>query len=557
MKTRLIIFLLWPLLANGQISTTQTNEEFAGQVMEQVVCFTDRNLYLSGEEIWFSAFVLINQKLEKMPLSQVMFSELFDNTEKIIARKKFLISENHCHGSFRIPDETLSGAYYLRFYTRYQRNQPPDVFATIPVTVINTGFPLPKVVDKTMADEKMNLSAGRITIYPDREKYDPRSLVNLEINIPKGFEGAFCVSVARKGSVKTNQAILNRSTERYRDSVFFVPDVRGISLHGFVRDSRNAAPLANIPVYLSAFGNNNLLHISETKPNGSFMFALSKMYGDADIFITIDPEAQTHAEMLINNDFSNAFGALPEHNFTVDSTHEDLLSDMLVSLETQKVFPITNTLWENKINPVINLPATYDVSVMLDDFIELKTLREVFYEIVPPVSVKTDKSTSYLSVANYQTQQVSRAGLVILDHAPVFNVDELLKISPVNIERIDVINRPYYLGDHLLSSIVSIKTKTGDFGGYRFPPQSIFLEYQTGTTAKVFLAPQYADEQTKKSPFPDFRTTLYWNPNVETGKTGSTFSFYTSDTRGEYDVVVNGISREGKVLFGRASFIVE
>jgi hypothetical protein len=136
-------------------------------------------------------------------------------------------------------------------------------------------------------------------------------------------------------------------------------------------------------------------------------------------------------------------------------------------------------------------------------------------------------------------------------------VDELLKIPPVNIERIDVINRPYYLGDHLLSGIVSIKTKTGDFGGYRFPQQSIFLEYQTSTKSKSFFEPQYADERVKKSSVPDFRTTLYWNPKEETAKPRSSLSFYTSDARGEYDVVVNGISSKGKILFGKASFVVE
>jgi len=143
MKKLHIILLFLPIVAFGQITSDEYNKQFVNQIEEQVVSFTDRNLYLSGEQIWFSSLVMINDKIGEDNLSDILFVELFDRNTKRMASAKFLIVENRCYGSLQIPPETLSGAYFIRFYTKYQRNQSPDKFATIPLTIINPELTLP------------------------------------------------------------------------------------------------------------------------------------------------------------------------------------------------------------------------------------------------------------------------------------------------------------------------------------------------------------------------------------------------------------------------------
>lgn len=556
MKKLLIVIMMLPLITRGQVPVNETNREYPARIQESVTGFSDRSLYLSGDDVWFSTFIMLNGQAVEQAVSDLLYAELYNTDTKVIARAKYQIAGNKCNGSFEIPPEALSGAYFLRFYTKYQRNSGPQEFAVIPLTIINTGLTLPSS-DKNPPAESTNLFNNLFEVKTDRPIYDTRQKVNVSVDPSAGFGGWFCVSVIRKGTGKNLLAGKSnmQGGENPDDTVFYLPDIRGVSLSGFVTDKKDASGLGNIPVYLSAFGTNQLLHITETKSNGGFVFPLNDMHGTSNVFVTIDPDASGQKEVFINTGFSNRFSSLPSHGFYVDSSYQNLLSAMQVDFEASRAFGKRSV--EPEYPGLNNMPVTYDFSVRLDDYIELSSLEEVFYEIVPPVTVKHEKGTKYLSVANNQAHRMATAGMVLLDNVPVFNINELLKISPVNIERIDVFNRPYYLGDYLLSSVVSLKTKTGDFGGYKFPPQSIFLEYQALEGKQQFNAPGYKTADSKSSRIPDFRTTLYWNPVMESDGGETSFSFYTSDAWGNYDVIVRGIKRDGTVFSGKTSFAVE
>jgi hypothetical protein len=46
---------------------------------------------------------------------------------------------------------------------------------------------------------------------------------------------------------------------------------------------------------------------------------------------------------------------------------------------------------------------------------------------------------------------------------------------------------------------------------------------------------------------PDYRTTLYWAPELKSDVKGKTqFSFYTSDVPGKYVMVTEGLSAKGQ-----------
>jgi len=58
---------------------------------------------------------------------------------------------------------------------------------------------------------------------------------------------------------------------------------------------------------------------------------------------------------------------------------------------------------------------------------------------------------------------------------------------------------------------------------------------------------------------PDRRNCLYWNPNFKflSGLKGS-FSFFTSDTKGEYKIIIQAISKkDGSIRVSEKSFMVE
>ena len=45
-----------------------------------------------------------------------------------------------------------------------------------------------------------------------------------------------------------------------------------------------------------------------------------------------------------------------------------------------------------------------------------------------------------------------------------------------------------------------------------------------------------------------FRSTIYWNPEIQTSKDGkATFDYYNADGTGTYKVTIEGIDTNGKV----------
>ena len=76
--------------------------------------------------------------------------------------------------------------------------------------------------------------------------------------------------------------------------------------------------------------------------------------------------------------------------------------------------------------------------------------------------------------------------------------------------------------------------------------------------SREFYSPQYPlnqlDEMSARKY--DFRPALYWNPNVFFENNEASLQFYTSDMLGHYLVVVEGISKKGKICYGTAALDV-
>jgi hypothetical protein len=70
-----------------------------------------------------------------------------------------------------------------------------------------------------------------------------------------------------------------------------------------------------------------------------------------------------------------------------------------------------------------------------------------------------------------------------------------------------------------------------------------------------FYSPEYTLENLK-SPAPDIRPTLYWNPDVQFVNGKATIGFFTADVLADYVVYLEGITKNGKICFGTTNFSV-
>ncbi|MBS1501283.1 MAG: hypothetical protein JST32_04430 [Bacteroidetes bacterium] len=79
------------------------------------------------------------------------------------------------------------------------------------------------------------------------------------------------------------------------------------------------------------------------------------------------------------------------------------------------------------------------------------------------------------------------------------------------------------------------------------PAGLITYPFQGYHKARIFYSPKYDHPKTDSDPF-DARRTIYWAPNIMTGKDGkASFEYYNADTKGTYRVVIEGIDDQGRI----------
>ena len=73
-----------------------------------------------------------------------------------------------------------------------------------------------------------------------------------------------------------------------------------------------------------------------------------------------------------------------------------------------------------------------------------------------------------------------------------------------------------------------------------------------------FYKPKYPTADSRLSTVKDLRSTIAWEPLLRpTGDGRVTVDFYTADRGGAYDVVIEGITDNGQVLYYRDSAAIQ
>ena len=127
------------------------------------------------------------------------------------------------------------------------------------------------------------------------------------------------------------------------------------------------------------------------------------------------------------------------------------------------------------------------------------------------------------------------------------------------VDRIDFIDgaNTALWGPGLAGGIIAITLKTGmelEKAVSNTPSMDVVLAFPLGYQAPAeFYAPAYATEKDRRAMVSDYRTTLYWNPAVKLDDTGrATVEFYTSDTPADYDITIEGVTQQGKIIRQRS-----
>jgi len=188
----------------------------------------------------------------------------------------------------------------------------------------------------------------------------------------------------------------------------------------------------------------------------------------------------------------------------------------------------------------------------LDKYIQLLTLEECFDELPSMVKIRKRKGQKYFKITGNQSEMDIYDPLVLVDRIAVKDIDNLLKISPAGIDRIEVINVPYIKGDMIYGGIISIISKKGDFARIDLPVNGMFINYEFLTRNN-----DCSYNESNLLNIPDVRNTLFWEPDyLANSDESGHVEFMTSDSPGKYEIIVRAIDNNRNILIYKNSFTV-
>lgn len=126
------------LLLSISIKTLNAQSVNISKYIETVTLDTDRDIYMNGEEIFYSVNYYLNNIQKQPTFSNIIYVELINcANNKPVIQKKIKLLNYKANDIIKIPSNIVSGNYILRTYTIYQRNFSDYSFAYHLITILN------------------------------------------------------------------------------------------------------------------------------------------------------------------------------------------------------------------------------------------------------------------------------------------------------------------------------------------------------------------------------------------------------------------------------------
>jgi hypothetical protein len=341
----------------------------------------------------------------------------------------------------------------------------------------------------------------------------------------------------------------------------------GLSLNGNVIKMWGKKPVVGGKVVLGPFSNGFLFEESATDNNGDFSF--NNLYLKDSALIMINAETKNgikRTDIKLNPQFNL-------DPFISTDFIKNYCPDINIPMKfyrTNYYRQLTESEYENRLG-----------NILLDE-IEIAGIRQEsdghfrLYGAADVSLTITDDDQHYISVLDYldgkvpgvtvfgeeiRIRSASKNPLLVVDG---INTDwESIKNIPIgDIDKIEILKSGYSqaaFGSQGGDGVISILTKMGrgdwEYEFKRIIHGRITPRVRGFQQARQFYSPKYTIENIN-NPKPDYRPTLLWNPKVKVENGEATIEFYTSDNLAKYRVIVEGISKNGKICLATSLLTV-
>ena len=339
-------------------------------------------------------------------------------------------------------------------------------------------------------------------------------------------------------------------------SFTFLPEYDGHLITAKIFNSATGAPAKNIISYLGIPGKRVQLYTSESDSTGRILYSTKDFYGPNEIIAETNTLIDSTYRIDVSSPYSEQYSKTPLPKFGYSPDMAKSLTEHSLGIQTLNIY--SGSKIKRFDDPMIDSSAFFGKpykTYKLDDFVRFTTMEEDLREYVSEDNIVNQRGKFHIKVLN-ERGFLDNDPLVLIDGIPFFNINKLFAIDPLKVRKLDVVPFRYFYGPTDCEGIFSFTTYKGDMGGVDLDPKAIVLDYEGLQLHREFYSPVYDSEAETKSRIPDFRNLLYWSPSVNATGNGAV-SFYTSDQKGKYVGVVQGITANGEAGSQTFSFEVK
>jgi hypothetical protein len=342
-------------------------------------------------------------------------------------------------------------------------------------------------------------------------------------------------------------------------SLVYEPEIKAHIVNAKVIDVRNGLPAQQIECYLSVPGTRAIFLSNVSDDSGHIKFEMRNMYGAAEVIAQTNSMRDSVYRIDVQNPFSEKYPKDSLPRFLLPVNNPATLTEQSVATQVQNIY--TGNRQRQFTEAGFDTSLFYskpDLSYLLDNYVRFTTMEEVLREYVQLVNVRRRGGKYHFDIYDNNSQRMlSNDPLVLLDGVPVFDMDKMIAYDPLKVRQLDVLTRRFYFSHSVYDGVLNFVTYKGDLPGYELDSKATVFDYESLQSQREFYSPKYETDVDAESHLPDFRNVLYWNPNLKlTNGTPAKIEFYTSDKKGKYIAVVQGMDSNGKCLSGTHYFEV-
>ena len=515
---------------------------------ERVYISTDRDVYVAGDDMFFSAFCFDMSDRSFSSGSRIAYLELV-SVDGPVQTAKVALDDGRGGGVISLQNTIPTGEYRLVAYTAQCFNEDGYDFleGARTVSIINpfTTARASSGVEILTEEDYLQINDGNqrpaaggvrldvsgpitVTNTSNRPVTLSLSVYNDDgIPAPKTVNPVSFSSGATSGKSFKDRRIIDYEGEIIRTKL--------------VGTEQDLASAYGGIAYLCVPGRVDDIYSTKIEEDGTATFYTRNIYGKTNLVLDSGISAgDAHLEII--SPFAGVkdpdLSSLPLSRAIQDRILQRSMSMQV--LRASKADSLYAVLPIPEFSPFKADPVVY----VLDDYTRFPLMEELFIEYIKEAGTRRTSNGRELNVflqddyrlVPFQLQPC----LVLLDGVPVMDHNIILEYDPLLVEKIVIYPNTYFIGNLSYPGIVNFITYRKDLPSYQFADNVRVVDFQGVSYPVVSWLPDLSAE------IPDLRQTILWHPMIELAPGESTtFEYCLPSYQGKFNVVVEGFDTEG------------